>query len=109
MMVTAMTVKHDLPGSHTAFEAKGRSAFGPLVDEHEAIVRHGLPVLESVDAADSEEARQRAYSVLIARQRAEFVEKYGDPYGVSVQPPVSAPVPLTVVNNSLAVIMYGAA
>lgn len=95
-----MKVKHDLPGSHTAFEAKARTAFGPLVDEHEAIVRHGLPVLESVDAADSEEARQRAYSVLIARQRAEFVGKYGDPYGMSDQAPVPATVPLKAVKNS---------
>lgn len=96
-------------GSHVVLEAKTRFASGPLVDEHEAVVRHGLPALETVDAALTEEDRQQAYSRLIAQQRAEFIEKYGDPHGMPVQAPRIAPVALKSLKSSLPAILCSAA
>lgn len=78
-----MNIKHEHLCFHAASEARGRIASGPVVEEHEAIVRLGLPVLESVDNARNDNERQAAYSTLIARQRAQFIEMYGDPHGMS--------------------------
>lgn len=100
-MVTIMKDSSVLSGFHEVLKAKTRFASSPFVDEHEAIVRHGLPTLEDVDAATTEEERHRAYSVLIAQQRADFIAKYGDPHGMPVQTPPMVTASLKSLKNSL--------
>ena len=82
---------------------------GPHIDAHEAIVRRGLPVLDAVEAAQSDEERMQAYSILIAKQRADFIQSNDDAYGARVDSPKIHHTKSKVGPISLAAIMLGAA
>ena len=104
-----MTVKRVTPVSFQALQASGRLPSGPQIEEHEMIVRRELPVLESVEAAETEADRMLAYEKLIAKQHAEFVRQHGDAYGGGASEPKLAPVLTSKIAMPLAAIMYGAA
>lgn len=58
---------------------------GPEGEAIEAQVRSNLPVLDGVEAAQSEEERNLAYASIIAKQRAAFVQFHGDAYGLETK------------------------
>lgn len=96
-----MNIQFDQPALRAALEAKELVTAGPVVEEHEAIARHGLPILSSVEAATSDAERLHAYSVLIARQRAQFIAMYGDPQGRSAHATTTVFTPMQTVKKPL--------